>query len=125
AAQVAPDVIGQGGQQACTRQCDERDDEPLSLDQQEKADQQLENRRRGEHHDADQREDAWANRRPEFGWRRRNGHRTAHASPQTWRATSTRRASLAFSTASVTVTCSAALVEKPHCGLKPSCSSLM
>ena len=49
---------------------------------------------------------------------------TAHA-PHTCRATSTTRASFAFSTSSVTATCSAALVEKPHCGLKPSCSSLM
>jgi hypothetical protein len=43
----------------------------------------------------------------------------------TRRATSTTRASFAFSTSSVTATCSAALVEKPHCGLSPSCSSLM
>ena len=48
----------------------------------------------------------------------------AHALPQTCRATSTIRASFARSTSSVTVTCSAALVANPHCGLKPSCSSL-
>ncbi len=48
----------------------------------------------------------------------------AHALPQTCRATSTTRASFARSTSSVTVTCSAALVANPHCGLKPSCSSL-
>jgi hypothetical protein len=48
----------------------------------------------------------------------------AHALPQTCCATSTIRASFARSTSSVTVTCSAALVANPHCGLKPSCSSL-
>ena len=48
----------------------------------------------------------------------------AHALPQTCRATSTIRASFARSSSSVTVTCSAALVANPHCGLKPSCSSL-
>src|SRR5262249_21889705 len=46
-------------------------------------------------------------------------------SPQTSRATSTIRASLARSIGSSTAIWLVALVEKPHCGLSASCSSLM
>src|SRR5262249_45181965 len=46
-------------------------------------------------------------------------------SPQSSRATSTMRASLARSIGSSTAMWLVALVEKPHCGLSASCSSLM